>query len=226
MSEPVGILVAIIVAGALFSMGIVTLLGSYRIIENNRALAVLKTQKALASRELEELSVKKDIAEVLLNFSRGRLRDDVRWRLTGLVYDNSRTFGYDPYLLLAVIHVESVFNPKAGGQYRSGAASGAFGLMQLKFATAKGVADKLGIPFTKQEDLYVPEINVAVGTAYLTEQIAEFRSLKLGILAYNLGPGTLKAVLRGHQPLPMRYYGKVLKSYYLLKKSRGAVAEI
>jgi len=221
MSEPVGILVAIVVAGALFAMGLFTLSGSFRIIDNNRRLAVLKTEKTLLSRELVELSIKRDIADVLRESSQGRLREDVLWRLTGLVYENSRTFGYDPYLLLAVIHVESVFDPRAGGRYQSGAPSGAFGLMQLKFATAKGVAEKLGIPFEKQSDLFIPEVNVAVGTAYLTELIAEFRSLKLGILAYNLGPGALKSVIRNHEPLPMRYYGKVILSYYKLKKIRN-----
>lgn len=218
MSEPVGILVAIVVTGALFAMGLFTLSGSYRIIENNRHLAMLKTQKALLTRELAELSIKKDIAEVLRESSRGKLREDVLWRLTGLVYENSHTFGYDPYLLLAVIHVESVFDPRAGGRYQSGAASGAFGLMQLKFSTAKAVADKLGIPFNQQSDLFVPEINVAVGTAYLTELIAQFHSLKLGILAYNLGPEALKTVIRNREPLPLRYYAKVIRSYYQLKK--------
>jgi soluble lytic murein transglycosylase-like protein len=167
---------------------------------------------------LKELRKKEKIAAVLNDFTHNKLSADVLGSLTELVYDNSKTFGYDPFLVLAVIHVESMFDPQALGKYRSGKYSGAFGLMQLKVETAKEVGARLGITITSKEDLFVPEINIALGVAYLTKQISKFKSLKLGILAYNQGPGVILDNLKYRTPLSIRYYNKVLKSYFKLKK--------
>ena len=137
--------------------------------------------------------------------------------MTDLVYSSSRQFGYDPILLLAVIHVESVFDPNALGRYRSGNLSGAMGLMQVKFETAKEMAKLLNIELKSENDLLKPEINIAVGVAYLTHLINRFQSFKLGLLAYNQGPYTIKMTLSKNEPLSINYYRKVLNSYYKLK---------
>jgi soluble lytic murein transglycosylase-like protein len=133
------------------------------------------------------------------------------------VHQNSRAYGYDPRLVLAVIHVESVFDADALGRYKDGNYSGAMGLMQLKFETAQEVARDLEISLESIDDLFIPEINIALGVAYLTRLIAKFNSLKLGILAYNQGPGIILESISGKRPLSVRYYNKVLKSYYMMK---------
>ena len=63
-----------------------------------------------------------------------------------------------------------------------------------------------------------PEINIALGIGYLTRVIARFNSLKLGILAYNQGPGTIRQSISGKRPLSQKYYYKVLQSYFRLKE--------
>jgi soluble lytic murein transglycosylase len=98
--------------------------------------------------------------------------------------------------------------------------------MQLKFSTAQGVAAELGIPLKSPEDLFVPEVNIALGVAYLTQLIAMFKDLKLGILAYNQGPGTIMESLAGKRPLSISYYDKVLKTYYRLKRTYEARKEL
>jgi soluble lytic murein transglycosylase len=92
--------------------------------------------------------------------------------------------------------------------------------MQLKIETAREVAHALGIPFKNEHDLYNPEINVPLGIAYLTQQISQFKSLKLGLLAYNQGPGVVLTTIKQNRPLSIEYYEKVLKHYFGLRKMR------
>jgi soluble lytic murein transglycosylase-like protein len=177
------------------------------------------------TKEKFELSGKLVIAEALASFKGGRVPASTCAQLAGQVYESSTTYGYDPYLLLAVIHVESQFSSKAMGQYKNGDYSGAFGLMQLKFETAQIIGRNLGISVNTIHDLFKPEVNLALGVAYLTQLIAQFHSFKLGLLAYNQGPGVIQEYLSTQTPLPMSYYTRVLKSYYLLKKSAKAPVE-
>lgn len=79
-------------------------------------------------------------------------------------------------VVLSVIHVESSGNPQAFSQ-------GNYGLMQIRFATAKEM--KCGVK--RPEDLYNPEINIRCGCAYLDKQMARYKNRKASIVAYNQG---------------------------------------
>ncbi|MBD3321990.1 MAG: transglycosylase SLT domain-containing protein [Chitinivibrionales bacterium] len=190
------------------------------VIHRNRlTISRLKINRLEKQYVKDELAEKNRIYATLDRFTSGRLSPDVYRQLVELVYHNSKSFGYDPLLVLAVIHVESVFDPRALGRYRSGALSGAFGLMQLKLETAREVAADLGMKSLEKKDLFDPEINIVLGIAYLTRVIARFKSLKLGILAYNQGPGVIQETLASRKPLSIRYYEKVLRSYYMLQET-------
>ncbi|MFP4415860.1 MAG: lytic transglycosylase domain-containing protein [Chitinispirillaceae bacterium] len=217
ISEP---LVIIIVTGIVVLLLTLTGRAFYTeldIQKNNGKLISLRSDKIRLTHQRDIIRQKITITETINRFVNNRLKPQTVGLLTELVYQNSRTYGYDPFLVLAVIHVESVFDPEALGRYRSGKYSGAYGLMQLKYATALEVAVDLQISVTGIKDLLIPEINIALGVGYLTRLIAQFNDLKLGILAYNQGPGTIRKNLRENQPLSIRYYEKVLKSYYALK---------
>ncbi len=207
------VLVAISLSGAAVSI----VRKEADINSQQKRIEQLKTQKVALERSLKVLHEKDKIASTLQNYARSQISSHTLADLVNLVFENSKTFGYDPLLVLAVIHVESVFDPQALGRYRSGALSGAMGLMQLKFSTAQEVAQDLGIVLTFPEDLLRPEVNIPLGVAYLTRLIAQFNSFKLGVLAYNLGPGTVSRSLHKKHPLPLRYYRKVLRSYYALR---------
>src|SRR5207245_1246143 len=56
-----------------------------------------------------------------------------------LVLEQSRAFGVDPRLLLALIRQESLFDPRAGSSV------GARGLTQVMPATGQEIADALGV---------------------------------------------------------------------------------
>lgn len=218
VSEFVGITIVSIILVALVILGTTIFISNHRIQRNNTFILHSKTEQIVLRHTLKILEEKNSIAFVLNSFSRGRLKDEILRSLVEIVYSNSKAFGYDPFLVLAVIHVESYFNPNAKGQYRSGALSGAFGLMQLKVATAREIGKPLGITVKNKNDLFIPEINIPLGIAYLTKMITNFKSLKLGISAYNQGPGTIINTLKNKKPLSIRYYNKVLKSYFKLKK--------
>ncbi len=87
----------------------------------------------------------------------------------------------DPYLVLALIHQESLFDPNA----RSG--SDARGLMQLLPTTAERWAPDAGVPAAGL-DLYDPALSVRIGTVYLRNLMTMFDGDRFkAVAAYNGG---------------------------------------
>ncbi|MDO6681543.1 transglycosylase SLT domain-containing protein [Oceanobacter sp. 5_MG-2023] len=98
----------------------------------------------------------------------------------------------------AIARQESAFKPAAQSPV------GARGLMQLMPATAKTTAKKHGVPLAAAEQLFQPETNIALGTAYLAEMFQRFDGNRAyASAAYNAGPHRVERWLeeRGHLPL-------------------------
>jgi soluble lytic murein transglycosylase len=94
--------------------------------------------------------------------------------------------GVDPYLVTSVIKVESNFSPKVVSK------QGAVGLMQLMPKTALWAAEKMGIKNIKVEDLQNPDLNIRIGTWYLSSLLDEFNNdVTLALAAYNGGRGNV-----------------------------------
>jgi soluble lytic murein transglycosylase len=88
----------------------------------------------------------------------------------------------DPYLVLAVIRQESLFDARA----RSPAF--ALGLMQLLPTTAARVAKQIGLVPPANEQLFEPQINVTLGTQYLRDLLQRYSNNWFkAIAAYNAG---------------------------------------
>ncbi|HEX2957645.1 MAG TPA: transglycosylase SLT domain-containing protein [Chitinispirillaceae bacterium] len=216
LSELLSYLIAAIVLGVLLAMGIMVLRNELTQTILARSIHSLQAEIVQTDNTLTILQEKVRIHTVISTFAKKRVSDSTILALTDLLHTNSRQFGYDPLLLLAVMKVESVFDPQARGRFRSGDLSGALGLMQLKLATAQETANMLKMPTLSPEDLLKPDINMLLGTAYLTKLISRFRSFKLGIIAYNIGPEKVKMTMRNKQELPLNYYKKVIQAYYTL----------
>ena len=59
-------------------------------------------------------------------------------------------------------------------------------------------------------------MNVAVGTAYLIRLIGKYGNWKEALVAYNLGHSAVDRMLERGQPLPLRYYERVISKYRML----------
>lgn len=158
------------------------------------------------------------IDKALGYLSKDRLTQEQRTMLTEQIWQISRSYAMDPLLILAVVAQESHGNPNARGRVRSGKFSGALGLMQIKLETAKMMGAHFGLNIETEEDLLKPEINVAVGSAYLIRLIAKYGSWKEALIAYNLGHSAVDRMLEKGEPLPTRYYEHVISKYNGLTK--------
>ncbi len=148
-----------------------------------------------------------------------RLSDKQKNILTKKLLAISADYKIDPVLILAVIRNESRGNPNARGTYISGEESGALGLMQVKYESALEVAGSVGVKINSPEDLFIPEKNLMVGTAYLLRLIAKYKDLQHALIAYNVGLGTLDEKLKSGAALPKRYYSKVMQDYKFLTEN-------
>jgi len=93
----------------------------------------------------------------------------------------------DPGHIFAVIRQESAFGETA----RSPA--GARGLMQLMPKTGMDTALKYHIPLSDTSQLYEPEKNIQIGTAYLGDIMKQYDgNIVLASAAYNAGPHNVK----------------------------------
>jgi soluble lytic murein transglycosylase len=98
----------------------------------------------------------------------------------------------DPYLLTAVIAVESGFKSDIVSSH------GAVGLMQVLPTTAeemfrKGDAGGADAPPTR---LSTPEVNLEYGAAYLSQLLRRFDDTRTALAAYNAGPATVARWLK------------------------------
>lgn len=216
ISEFVAITAASVLSVLFIAICLKVVFNERLIHRTTRALIDKRSNRIVLTAYNQQLTEKVMLADVLSSIAGAKLPRNIIVNLAEIVYDNSSQFGYDPLLLLAVIQVESVFDSTALGRYRDGAASGARGLMQLKIETAREVAAQLGMPPLQSSDLFRPDINIILGVSYLAKMISTFKSFKLGLLAYNQGPATVKRQLAKNQPLSIRYYKKVLDAYYRL----------
>ena len=92
----------------------------------------------------------------------------------------------DPTWILAVIMAESSFRPSAESH------RGAQGLMQLMPATAEWVAELMGKVDFDPESVWLPEVNIAMGSFYLNWLKRYYNGdLTLAITAYNAGLGNV-----------------------------------
>lgn len=99
-----------------------------------------------------------------------------------IIQTKAREADIDPYLVVALIRQESLFDSRA----RSSAA--ALGLMQLLSSTATRVAKQIGLNPPSNEKLFDPELNLTLGTQYLQSLLRRYSNNWFkAIAAYNAG---------------------------------------
>jgi len=160
---------------------------------------------------IEQLEEKLKILDIIEDFQIGMRPSEVG-KLANVVYTESKKYGYDPLLLLALIQVESSF--------KKGEVShmGAMGLMQVKPSIGSDVANRRGIDWNNRSLLFEPDYNVELGSLYLFELVMRFGDVKKAITAYNIGPTRLQRIQNMQKTPPKVYLAKVLKKYKELKE--------
>jgi len=100
----------------------------------------------------------------------------------------AKEYELPPELVMAVIRVESKFDPTITSQ------KGARGLMQIMPSTGEWIAEKLDYKDFHEDDLFIPEVNIEFGTWYLAHlYYDEFDgNLAATIAAYNGGRGNVR----------------------------------
>ena len=183
-------------------------------------MAIKKMKKRLAVTVLIILI----LVVILYSNSFQRLINPIHFKET--VYHYSEVNKIDPLLVSAIIRVESKFNPQALSK------KGAVGLMQIMPSTGEWAAEQMGIQEFESSLLYDPEMNIRIGTWYISNLQKEFgRNDLLVIAAYNGGRGKVKQWLEediwdGREenlsdiPFPetRNFVNKVLQNYRKYKK--------
>jgi peptidoglycan lytic transglycosylase len=130
----------------------------------------------------------------ILTIARSGDYDDLALRFplsfSEAVQDQASKHQLDPAHVYAVIRQESAFNKDA----RSSA--GAMGLMQLMPNTGSITARKYDIPLASTRNLFDPDKNISIGSAYLRQVMAQYdNSIVLASAAYNAGPQRVESWL-------------------------------
>lgn len=139
----------------------------------------------------------------------------------------SKEYQIDKELIYAMIKTESNFKQNAISKKE------ALGLMQILEDTAYEIASELKKDITK-EDILNPEINICLGTKYISNLIEKYGNVELAITSYNAGIGNVDSWIEQGiikqdgtdlQNIPFKetnnYVRKILRDYEIYKKVCG-----
>ena len=180
-----------------------------------------------------ELRDRSDVRAVrLLLQQTPRLSMQQRDRLARQIVTWSRAEGFEPLQVMALIQIESQFDPLALSS------AGAAGLLQLIPYVAQDLADRAGyhwtvttrrvgldVPFDElpeqgEVSLLNPEVSLRLGLMHLAELKRSFPAPVQFYAAYNLGPSLLRSRLEQGKPPQGIYYRKVLHAQRQLELQR------
>ena len=142
---------------------------------------------------------------------------------TEYVKKYANEYNVDEYLMYAIIKAESNFEPNAESH------RGAKGLMQLMYSTAEDISKRIGIELN-EDNILEPDININLGTKYISMLIQKYNNTNLALAAYNAGSGnvdgwiekgTLKSDGSDIENVPFtetnNYVRKILRDYEIYK---------
>lgn len=144
-----------------------------------------ETELALKARqgELELARLELNRVKSIMNYS---TQYKIPADLAASIYDIALAEGIDPNIAYRLVRVESGFFARAVSP------KGAIGLTQVMPATALELEPGLGY-----SDLFHRETNLRLGFRYLRQMLEKYQGdLRLALLAYNRGPGTVDNIRR------------------------------
>ena len=127
------------------------------------------------------------------NSSAGKWQEVKKVPYADFINRYGKVYQLNPEVTAAVIQAESSFQPRAVSR------AGANGLMQIIPDTWKQVNKRVNICKGRHagecstECYFEPELNIGIGTAYLSELVQRFNgNMILALAAYNAGPGVVE----------------------------------
>ena len=142
---------------------------------------------------------------------------------TEYVKKYANEYNVDEYLIYAIIKAESNFESNAESH------RGAKGLMQLMYSTAEDISKRINIELN-ENNILDPDININLGTKYISMLIQKYNNTNLALAAYNAGSGnvdgwiekgTLKSDGSDIENVPFtetnNYVRKILRDYEIYK---------
>lgn len=128
------------------------------------------------------------------------------------IIEESEKNHLDPYFVMAVISGESSFNPLAIGPV------GEIGMMQIRPATGKWMADIVKMKWKGDATLRDPVQNIKLGAAYLAWLRGKFDGhAQLYLASYNMGARSVKNAV-SRKIWPKDYPRHVMKRYLAFYK--------
>jgi soluble lytic murein transglycosylase len=137
----------------------------------------------------------------------------------------------DPFFAWAIMRRESAFRPEVLS------AADARGLMQIIPPTARAIATELGVPPVDEDELFSPDVNIRLGTWYLSGLLSRLGHPALAAGAYNGGPAPVVKWLNKNPELPLDewiedipyretrgYVKQVLADYFIYQELYGGSA--
>jgi soluble lytic murein transglycosylase-like protein len=163
---------------AMAAVGAALITGSGEALAPDEASATCVPAEAAAAETRQVLAPSVEPSQQILVEHLSRryyIAAEATGRMVGAAYRAAREVGLDPLLVLAVIAIESRFNPIAES------VMGAKGLMQIipKYHRAK--LDQFG----GEEAVLDPESNILVGSRILQEYVYRTGTLEAGLQFYN-----------------------------------------
>jgi hypothetical protein len=178
--------------------------------ENDKTIGTLSAETQKLRSEIEGLrnsllsNSSEDVIFLKITILKRDIDPDLARTIARSVRRYSALYGKDPNLVLAIIDVESRFDPKATSHV------GALGLMQVMPQWQK----ILGI----EGDLTDPDVSIKYGMQILGFYEEMYRDVEMALTAYNRGPGPVDhAFMKGKDPRN-GYAAKVLGVYERLKR--------
>ncbi len=156
--------------------------------------------------ESVEAPERKYIRTLLLGSVTGlSLREEIR--LVDIIMKESRDYGLDPLLVMALIEIESSYYNWSKSR------NGAIGLMQVLPNTAAQIAKDLSIEYEGERTLYDPYVNIKMGIYYLAFLEEKFSNTGYAVAAYNNGPTRVQIKINYGHAVPEKYKNKVYAKY-------------
>ena len=141
-----------------------------------------------------------------------------------IIEQNADKYGLNRSLVFSVVKCESKFNKDAVSNI------GAKGLMQLLDSTGQEIASILNMSIDN-DDLFDANINIMLGTKYISKLMQKYNNIELALAAYNAGSGNVDNWIKQNkikedgsdaENIPFKetnyYVRKILKDYRIYKQ--------